>query len=128
MRIIVTGDREWTDRKLVRNTLVSLIPKRFRGPSTTIGEGGARGLDTIAREVAKKLGIHVLTEHANWKKHKKAAGPIRNQNMLDFLQPHIVVAFHDNIRASKGTRDMVLRAMLAKIPVLLVTHRGITEL
>jgi hypothetical protein len=42
MRILVCGDREWTDEALVRQVL------REQNPSLII-EGGARGADTCAR-------------------------------------------------------------------------------
>ena len=47
---------------------------------------------------------------ADWTKHGKAAGPIRNQKMLDEC-PDLVVAFP----GGKGTADMVRRAMKAGI-------------
>ncbi len=48
----------------------------------------------------------------------KAAGPIRNQQMLD-EEPDIdlVIAIHEDPTLGKGTRDMVSRARKAKKPV-----------
>jgi hypothetical protein len=47
----------------------------------------------------------------------------RNQLMLDKHQPHLVIAFHENLMRSRLTRDMVLRAKKADIPVDLVTGK-----
>lgn len=48
----------------------------------------------------------------------KAAGPIRNQRMLDEGKPDLVVAFP----GGRGTADMVRRAKAAGVPVRL--NRG----
>ena len=89
--------------------------------------GGAKGIDSIAEELAGGMQPKAQTVHrfpADWKAHGKAAGPRRNQQMLDFVlervaEGHSVVclAFHDDLGASKGTRDMVRRATVAGIPV-----------
>jgi hypothetical protein len=41
--------------------------------------------------------------------------PKRNQKMLDDGKPTFVLAFHDDIDESKGTKDMVTRATKAKV-------------
>jgi hypothetical protein len=41
--------------------------------------------------------------------------------MLDEGRPDEIVAFHDNIAASKGTADMIRRAQKAGIPYRLVS-------
>lgn len=44
-------------------------------------EGGATGADFCGRQWAKLRGIPVHTEKADWAKHGRAAGPIRNSKM-----------------------------------------------
>jgi hypothetical protein len=53
----------------------------------------------------------VIRVSAKWEKYGLAAGPIRNQEMLDTYKPDLVVAFHNDIEHSKGTKDMITRAM-----------------
>ena len=48
-RLVVTGSRDWTDRAVVEAALRRL-------PVGRLAHGGARGLDTIAAEVATELG------------------------------------------------------------------------
>lgn len=72
-----------------------------------IVEGGAKGADTIAREWATDRGIEYREYPAKWSEHGRAAGPIRNQEMLDKEQPDLVIAFHPNLNGSKGTNHMV---------------------
>jgi len=104
MRIIVAGDRNWKRMDIIEREL-----KKF--PSGTIViHGDAKGADTLGGFVADKLGFKVIPFPAKWKIYGKGAGPIRNQQMLDEGKPDMVLAFHENINESKGTKDMVNRA------------------
>jgi hypothetical protein len=89
---------------------------------THVIEGGAHGADAIAQQVAHDLGVPVLTVHAAWSEHGKAAGPLRNRAMLHHA-PDRVIAFHEDIRTSKGTKDMVQQAQRAGVPVHVITTR-----
>lgn len=79
-------------------------------------EGECRGADRIAREEAEKLGMEVIPFEAKWERYGRGAGHIRNQKMLDEGKPDKVVAFHNDITSSKGTKDMIRRAKEADIP------------
>ena len=116
MKILVTGDRNWTDELKIFNTLMEIgfdYPVDGENSSfnhdITLIEGEARGADTLARIAAEKLDWTVIKVPAEWNKYGKAAGPIRNQAMLD-LDPDLVVAFHSDLENSRGTKDMVERA------------------
>ena len=91
-------DRDWLFRDLdaFRST---------RGV-TIIISGCARGADTLGIEWAEARGIEVGRFPADWDTHGRAAGPIRNQRMLDEGKPDLVVAFP----GGRGTADMVRRA------------------
>lgn len=115
MRVLVCGDRNWTNYSIIRSVLESLPT------STLIIEGEAKGADSIARDIAKMLGMTVIQFPADWTKYGKAAGPIRNRQMLKEGKPDRVIAFHSNISKSKGTADMVRVARQAGIPVEIVT-------
>lgn len=83
-------------------------------PNATIIEGGASGADTLAREWADANGFRSRVYRARWQEHGKAAGPIRNQMMLDVERPILVIAFP----GSRGTADMMRRAKAAGVPVI----------
>jgi len=85
---------------------------------TIIVEGEAEGADLLARSVAEELGFHVEPYPANWTQYGRAAGPIRNKQMLDEGQPHLVIYFHDDLAKSTGTRDMVKKAKERGITVV----------
>ncbi len=113
MLVLITGGRTFSDRELLFEALDRL---HLTHGFTSVLHGGASGVDALAGEWAKERGIHVTACHADWKKHGRAAGPIRNQAMLE-KQPKLVVAFP----GGKGTADMVRRAREAGIEVVDVT-------
>lgn len=84
-----------------------------RCPITELAHGDAKGADRMARDWAKKRGIKVEKYPADWDEHGDAAGPIRNQEMLDDFEPDAVIAFEGH----KGTLDMVHRARRYKVTV-----------
>lgn len=124
--VLVCGSRYWNHVGLIEMMLKSLT-RIMRPEQITIIEGGCRGADEISGWIAKQLGMNVIVEKADWFKYGKAAGPIRNQLMLDKYTPELVFAFHDDIEHSKGTRDMIERARKAgvKVEVLSSTVEGV---
>ena len=62
--------------------------------------------------------MKVIKFPAEWDKYGKAAGVLRNQQMLDEGYPDLVVYFHKDLENSKGTKDMVTRAVDNKIKTI----------
>ena len=121
-KIVVTGDRAWDDIPRVVEEL-----KGYR-PGTILIHGACRGADVICAAVAEALGFVVRGYPADWEKHRKAAGPIRNQQMIDVEKTpeepiDLCLAFHNNIENSRGTADMIKRVDKANIPMKLNTSR-----
>lgn len=114
--VLICGDRNWNNFKLI-DAFLSLLPL-----NTEIVEGKCRGADSISGYLAKKRRLIIHEEVAEWDALENSAGPIRNQKMLDKWHPNLVVAFHNDISKSKGTKDMITRAKRAKIPVLLISE------
>jgi hypothetical protein len=112
LKILITGDRNWTNWEVVADAL-SEFPR-----SALVIHGGAKGADTIAGKLAEQLGFSVHREPAQWEKYGRAAGPVRNKVMLD-MEPDIVLAFHDDLENSKGTRHCVESAKKRGIEVRL---------
>lgn len=108
-RILVCGSRSYEDAALIRKVLRAEAGK---GPFELI-YGAAPGADTLAARAALSLGMPVKQYPADWKTHGKAAGPIRNRQMLD-AQPVKVFAFG----AGRGTQDTVSEAEKRGIPVV----------
>lgn len=113
MRVLVCGSRHWHELKPILDRL-ALLPKL-----STIIEGGAEGADQLARAAARVLGHDIIEYPANWNGRGKAAGPYRNRLMLS-LAPELVIAFHENIWKSTGTKDTVSEARRRGINVELI--------
>lgn len=107
MRLLVCGDRFWTDYSIVLK-VIRLI-NDSHGISTLI-EGECRGADILAKGAAKELGIPVeaypVTSN-EWKVLGKVAGPLRNAKMLKLGKPDMGIAFHNSLHTSKGAKDMI---------------------
>src|SRR6267142_3760750 len=104
MKILVCGGRDFTDKKLLFNTLDDLDTKfNLWAPPDRYGNtlpsgleiisGGAKGADTLAIDYAIVNWCKFKEYKADWNKYRKAAGPIRNQQMLDEEKPDKVLAF-----------------------------------
>ena len=120
MRVLVCGDRDWGDR----DTMVLVFSQLPWKKVDVIIHGDCRGADRLAGAVAEQYGKKVEKFPAEWKAHGRAAGPIRNQKMLDEGKPDLVLAFHPNLAKSKGTADMVRRARKAGVRVVVIGSEG----
>lgn len=112
MRVLVCGGRDFHDKPRVYCSLAEINGAHETAISTLI-EGGATGADELAKAWAFYASVPVETYRANWKADGRAAGPIRNQRMIDEGKPDLVVAFP----GGRGTADMIRRAKAAGIPV-----------
>lgn len=128
MRLLLCGDRNWKDGHLIRSVLGAEIrafmqanPGAKRSDVVVI-EGEARGADQGAAAIAVQFGCTVERYPADWDKYGRAAGPIRNRQMLRIGKPDKVIAFHDDIENSKGTKNMVEIAREDAVIVEVISH------
>lgn len=114
-RLIVFGSRGWTDYQRLKEAVRKLNPD-------AICHGGARGADTLAALVGEELGIPVRRYLADWTSHGRSAGIIRNRQMLEEFRPVMGLGATMDLRASRGTFDMMSRLLSAGIPVLMISE------
>lgn len=103
MIVLVTGGRNFNDPAFISRHLHVIHAGE---PITLLIEGGARGADRIARNWAENRGIPVRTFPADWDKYGRAAGHIRNTQMLEEGKPDLVVVFP----GGAGTANMARQA------------------
>lgn len=102
---------------LERNALYAILDAEHRArPFEVLIHGAARGADQLAGEWAKSRGVSLDVYPADWDKHGRSAGPIRNGRMLVDGKPDMVIAFP----GGKGTADMVRQARRAGIATVLI--------
>lgn len=109
--ILVCGGRDYPDRD---HLFQQLDWCRDRYGVIEVIEGGARGADRWAREWRAERGAPGRTYPADWATHPRAAGPIRNRQMLVDGKPDLVLAFP----GGRGTLNMVRQARSAHVPVI----------
>ena len=110
MRILVCGGRDYLNVGRIHDALDAV--RRKHGIEVLI-HGAASGADTIAGSWAMLNGVEVEQYPADWERHGRRAGPIRNRQMVELGRPDAVVAFP----GGSGTRDMVEYATFCGIRV-----------
>lgn len=99
MRIAVVGSRDYKDLEAVRQFVFE------QERDTVIVSGGAFGVDLAAVESARRLHMPYEVYLADWSRHGRKAGAIRNREMVDRADE--IVAFWDGkSRGTKITIDM----------------------
>lgn len=106
--LLVCGSRDFLSKHSLLRILLPVIThpdlvKLNVKERLSIIEGGARGADRIAREVAVQLGLPYKTFNADWDTHGKAAGYIRNADMVSVSDA--TIALWDGV--SKGTKHSI---------------------
>lgn len=112
MRAIICGGRDFTDWEWFAARM-SVVHKLIH--ITGVIEGGAKGVDRMARFWASLADIPVQTVAADWEARGKKAGYLRNVAMAD-MEPDVVIAGP----GGKGTRMMLDIAKQRSIKVILL--------
>ena len=89
MRILVCGGRDLDERDVADHLKFLLKDKQV----DCIIEGEAKGADRGARLYAEEEGIAVERYPADWERFGKAAGRIRNREMLDHGEVDFAIVF-----------------------------------
>ncbi|CAB4241587.1 Mycobacteriophage D29, Gp61 [uncultured Caudovirales phage] len=101
MKVIIAGGRDFNDYLL----LLQAVVKADFG-ITSVVSGCAKGADTLGELFARDLDIPLHKFPADWDKHGRAAGPMRNGEMAKFADA--LIAFWDG--KSTGTANMIKQA------------------
>lgn len=101
MKLAVIGSRSFTDYEL----LAKVILENFDNISCIVS-GGAVGADALAKQYALDQGIEYLEYKPDWNKYGRAAGVVRNTEIIKDCDA--VIACWDG--SSKGTKDTIKKA------------------
>lgn len=116
-RILVCGGRDYDDaERLVKELdiiVAEYVPKDAR---LVLIHGGAHGADAIAESWAEWHNLDIMAFPADWDRYGRAAGVIRNAQMLEEGQPDLVVA----APGGTCTANMVRQAQAAGIPTIIL--------
>lgn len=115
-RLLVTGSRTWDDTRAVEHTLAVILARHPEGVLLVHG-ACPRGADAIAAAYAgRTAGYHIEAHPADWHRHGRAAGQLRNAEMIALGADGCIAFLHG---ASPGTTATIRLARAAGIPVWL---------
>lgn len=108
MRVIIAGGRDFTDMRVLSEAI-----KASGFNVTEVVSGCAPGADTLGVRWAYANDVHTKEFPAKWKLFGRAAGPKRNQEMVDWVRICAGPGERGLIAlpGGKGTADMIRRAM-----------------
>lgn len=116
MRILVTGSRTLPSETRVCETL-DAYTRNHPDPVVVVHGDCPTGTDQFAKHWASSTGAQQEPYPAQWTQHGRAAGPLRNQHMVD-CGADLCLAFPTP--DSRGTWDCIRRARAAGIPVAVI--------
>ena len=112
MKIAIIGSRECGNINLERE-----LVKRFEIlTNDTIISRGARGIDTLAAQFARKHGIKLLEFRPDYATYGRGATFVRNRLMVDMAD--VVVAFWNG--SSRGSKYTIEYAKKKYVPVVII--------
>ena len=111
LKVLVCGGRDFNKPSLLRNYLDYYHAKWI---IDVVIQGGATGADYVAKVWAEDNNVINEEYPANWTKYDRAAGHIRNKQMLDEGHPSVVIATVGGV----GTANMIKQAKQRGIKVI----------
>ena len=107
MRVIVAGSRDITDYRIVADAIAQ---SGFN--VTEVVSGACPGVDGLGERWSTHALIRLARFPAEWSKHGRAAGPIRNAAMAEYADALVAVT-----NGSPGTEDMINKMRALGKPV-----------
>lgn len=118
-RIIIAGGRDFADESLFVEKVDKIL-----GNETDIEiiSGHASDADSMGEKYAKTRNLKVKIMPAEWSAYGRAAGPIRNKKMLEYVSEEtpILIAFWNG--KSKGTKGMIELAKRISIECFVIRY------
>jgi hypothetical protein len=121
MNIAIVGSRKYPRLDLIYHLVFGILP-----PRSHLLTGDARGVDREVAEWAARLASNPAASHtitvfpANWARHGKHAGPIRNAELLSLADA--VIVFWDG--SSHGTEQVIKLAQDKDLPLYIYDAAG----
>jgi hypothetical protein len=119
IKVIIAGTRDFDNYELLKQKMDKILAARVRNnEEIIIVSGTARGADKLGERYARERGYKIERYPANWDKHGKRAGYIRNEQMAKVADA--CVCFWDE--QSKGTKHMIDLAKQYKLALRVINY------
>ncbi len=119
-RVIIAGGRYFNNYQLLKERCDFYLQSKKRSHNVIIVSGHASGADSLGEQYANEEGFDTQLFPADWNKHGKAAGPIRNAEMAEVADA--LIAFWDG--KSRGTANMIQLAKDKGLKVAIVYYQS----
>lgn len=116
-RVIIAGGRDFSDFDMLVKKCSFLLKNK---KDVEVVCGGARGADSLGKKFSTTRGHGLKMFPADWDKHGKAAGMIRNIEMAEYSDA--LIAFWDG--QSRGTKHMIKTAKAMGLDVRVFYYKG----
>ena len=100
MKVIIAGGREFDNYELLCEKCDNILQNES---DIEIVSGTCKGADLLGEDYANEKGYSIKQFPADWKKHQKSAGAIRNKQMA--LYADALICFWDG--KSRGSKNMI---------------------
>jgi hypothetical protein len=121
MKVIIAGSRSITQ---MQHVIDAIDASGWRDHIREVVSGNARGVDRLGEIWAVQHGLPFRAFPADWDKHGKAAGMIRNRTMAEYADGLIAIWNGD----SRGTRNMVTLARAQSLEVFVFMVGQLSEI
>lgn len=118
-KVIIAGGRHFSNYELLKEKCDYYLQHKLQEGRVVIISGHATGADALGERYAKERGLSLDAHPADWNKHGKAAGPIRNAEMAEVADA--LIAFWDGV--SRGTKNMIDTAKSKGLKVAIVRYK-----
>jgi YspA, cpYpsA-related SLOG family len=112
LKVLVTGSRSWTDAHRIEVAIFRELyeTKTFAQNAVLIHGACPTGADALAEEYATRAGMHIIRRPADWDRHGKRAGFLRNVELVE-LEPDVCLAFiRDGSKGATMTANLAEKA------------------
>lgn len=123
LRILVTGSRTWDDAEIIEGALRPFVEQVGAENVTVVHGACPHGADALAHRIARRLGMAPEPHPADWRRHGKRAGFLRNKAMVALGADACLAFIRDGSRGATHTADL---AEAANIPTIRIEYAGVT--
>jgi hypothetical protein len=123
MKLIIAGSRDMEFSELILNDISRSIFPGLIDEATEIVSGMASGIDQVGVDYSKIHDIKLKRCYANWDKHGRAAGPIRNKEMAEYADALLLIWDGQ----SKGSSNMKKEMEKLNKPIYEIIIKGPKE-
>ena len=102
-RVIIAGCRDFYNYVTLKERCEYYLQNKMKTHNVIIVSGHATGADSLGEKFAADHNLKCELYPADWERHGRAAGPIRNEEMAEVSDA--LIAFWDG--KSRGTKSMI---------------------